>query len=340
MAKKILMHAVALAMSLAIGLVGAEIVVRLTEKAPVHAAGADGAENPFVPDPDIGFRYNPEAEGVNALGLFDQEVAAEKTPGAPRVLVLGDSVTIWCDWSKDSGDTFLRRLRGELADGVELINGAVSGYTIHQERLQLERLLDLEPDIVVLQYTLNDNAEFLHQFDPDRHILLTEEARRVYVQDTTGPLGWLAEHSALALRVRFALDQMGQDSVAYPWEKYPGFPRAWKDDSWTLAEDELAKIVELTHGVGGRVVVLAVPFGPQFDGELLASDRAYATLPQTKLREICERQGAELVDLLPVFEQGGGAALFYDLVHMTAEGHRLAAEALRPALSFAKKSSD
>lgn len=343
MTKKIFLHCVFLAMSLAIGLVGAELVVRLTEKAPVRSAAGNDAPNPFLPDDEIGFRYNPEADGVNARGLFDRDVAAAKNPAVPRVFVLGDSVTIWCDWSRESRespDTFLKVLRRDLEGRAELINGAVSGYTIYQERLQLERNLDLQPDVVVLQYTLNDNSKFLHQYDPDQNILLTEEARRIYVQDTAGPLGWLAQHSSLALRVRFAMEQWSKGGVAYPWEKYPGFPRAWRDDSWLLAEEELGQIAALTRSVGARLVVMIVPFGPQLTPELLANERDYTLLPQRRLRALCEREGAEVVDLFAAFEQNGGGALFYDLVHLTAAGHKLAAEALAPALTADAPVSD
>jgi len=330
MLKKILLHGLFMAITLTIGLIGAEMVVRLAERTP--AREEKGVENPFVPDPEIGFRYNPEAEGVSSRGLYDTEVAPEKTPGVPRVLLLGDSVSIWCDWSKSSPDAFLPRLRRMFEGRVELINGAVSGYTIHQERLQLERHLDLDPDYVLLQYTLNDNAKFLHQFDAERHILLTEEARKVYVQDVSGPLGWLADHSELALRVRFAMSQFAKGRVEYPWEKYPGFPHAWKEEPWTLVEKELGRIAALSGQAGARVLVTAVPFGPQFEGDLLEKEREYTTYPQTRLREICERQGVDFLDLLPAFEESGGDTLFYDLVHMTAEGHRLTAEALAPKL--------
>jgi hypothetical protein len=180
----------------------------------------------------------------------------------------------------------------------------------------------------------------LHQFDPERHILLTEEARRVYVESTTGPLGWLAERSTLALRVRFAWHQWTNSGEQYPWDKYPGFPQAWRDESWALVEEELGRIVELSVAAGARVMVLIVPFGPQFEDDFLATERDYATRPQTRLREMCERQGVEVIDLLPAFEKNGGAKLFYDLVHMTAEGHRLAAEALAPSLESFRVTAD
>lgn len=69
-------------------------------------------------------------------------------------------------------------LRERLADRVEVLNGAVPGYTTHQERLWLEtEFASLEPNLVLLQYCLNDNFEFLHRFEPGSSILVTEEAR-------------------------------------------------------------------------------------------------------------------------------------------------------------------
>jgi lysophospholipase L1-like esterase len=319
------------------GLAGAEIVLRLTDKQPVRAPESTpeaGTVNMMVPDPELGFRLNPELPGVSSRGLYGKEIPARKTPGVPRVLTLGDSVTVSCDWQKNTPETFLARLEQRLAGRVELVNAATSGYTIYQERLQLERHLDLEPDLVVLQYTLNDNAKFLHQFDADRQILLTEEARKIYVENTAGTLGWLAQHSTLALRTRFALRQWTKDAE-YPWEKYPGFPQAWSDTSWTLVDEELDRIVELSAASGAPVIVLAAPFGPQFEGQYLQTEREKTTYPQRRLAEICASKGVEMIDLLPVFEKSGGASLFYDLVHMTAEGHRLTAEALAPAIERA-----
>ena len=60
-------------------------------------------------------------------------------------------------------------LRDGLADrvgAVEVVNAAIPGYTTHQERLLFESGLDdARPELVLLQYCLNDNHRFLHRFD-------------------------------------------------------------------------------------------------------------------------------------------------------------------------------
>ena len=85
---------------------------------------------------------------------------------------------------------YVNLLRRGLAGQAEVLNGAVPGYTTHQERLWFEReLAGLDSDFVVLQYCLNDNFEFLHRFDSESGILATEEARRVFLPEE-GEYAW------------------------------------------------------------------------------------------------------------------------------------------------------
>ena len=50
----------------------------------------------LVPDPDLGYRLNPEKDGVNDLGIRHGNIKAEKPDGLFRIIVLGDSVA----WGK------------------------------------------------------------------------------------------------------------------------------------------------------------------------------------------------------------------------------------------------
>lgn len=114
----------------------------------------------------------------------------------------------------------------------------------------------------------------------------------------------------------------------YPWDRYPGFPKSWRDESWEFVAQQLSVIRDLSASVGARVVVLSVPFGPQYDQPLLSQEREYVTKPQRKMSQVCNELGIPLVDLFPLFETEGGAELFYDFVHMVPKGHRPAAESL------------
>ena len=158
-----------------------------------------------------------------------------------RIIVIGDSVA--ARPLNPPKDAWVTMVGEDLAGRAEVINAAVIGYTIYQERLLLEnRLLSLDPDLVILQYTLNDNERFLHRFNNEIGLLLTEEARRAFVRDEGGPLAWLPESSYLALRLRYALLQFRLSQRKYPWERHAGFARAWEEDSWEFVRDQLSAI--------------------------------------------------------------------------------------------------
>ena len=342
--KKLLFHAIGISMMLVSGLLATEVILRLRDEAGVKGAwdsfleqevpitrGTETSE--ITADPILGFKYNPALPEVNSLGIREKEIPLAKQPGKPRIIVIGDSVSVMCDWEWNPDKGYVPFLGQDLEGRAEVINAAISGYTTYQERLLLEHyLLPYKPDLVILQYTVNDNQEFLHRFDSSVGLLLTEEARRAYLPEAGDPLAWLPNWSYLAIRLRFLALQWRVKDYKYPWDKYPGFPLAWQDETWGLFEEQLVAIKRLVKGIGGQVRVLMVPFGPQFAKKLLDEDRAYVLKPQTKMAEICGKHGVPLIDVFPIMEENDGESLFYDLVHMTSEGHRIVADVLREHL--------
>ena len=338
--KRLFFHAVFFSISVGLGSLGAELALRLRTESGLRGAlrsfsdlktppSSDREDLPIIADPVLSFRYNPRLEDVNSLGLRNPEIELEKPLGKKRIVILGDSVTIHTYGEPNTPEGLIAQLRNRIGERGEVINGAVSGYTIYQQRLMLEHeLLRFSPDVVVVQHTLNDNQEFLHRYDESARLLLTEEARRAYAIHGDGTLDWLARHSYLALRVRVAWMALQKSNEKYPWDRYPGFPKSWQDESWEFVAEQLGVIRDLSASVDARVVVLSVPFGPQYDRPLLGQEREYVTKPQRKMKEVCTQLGLPLVDLFPLFEHEDGAELFYDFVHMVPKGHRLAAESL------------
>jgi len=338
--KRLFFHALFLTISLCLGALGAELTLRVRTESGLRGAvgsfsdleaptASEREDLPLIADPVLSFRYNPKVDDVNSLGLRNPEIELEKPLGKKRIVILGDSVTVLTYGEPNTPEGLIAQLRNRIGERGEVINGAVSGYTIYQQRLMLEHeLLRFKPDIVVVQHTLNDNQEFLHRYDESARLLLTEEARRAYAIQGDGPLDWLAQHSYLALRVRVVWMALQKSDEKYPWDRYPGFPKSWRDESWEFVAEQLGVIRDLSDSVGARVVVLSVPFGPQYEQPLLSQERAYVTKPQRKMRHVCNELGIPLIDLFPLFEPEGGAELFYDFVHMVPEGHQLAAESL------------
>ena len=332
-AKKALFIAVSNLLGLALLFCAAEFIVRWRNEHGFKAAWRSlfSGSTPFsdlstkdelIPDPDLGYRFNPALPGVNSLGIRHAEIPQTKPPGIRRVIVLGDSVAM-------PPDGFVGLLRARLRDRAEVINASVPGYTTYQERRLLERdLLATGPDLVILQYCLNDNHRFLHRFDAQEKMLFTEEARRVLLPQGGGLLWRLARHSYLAFRLRLALLQFRGWSAAYPWEDQPDVAAAWQDQSWKEFEEHLGAMRAALGRIGGRLAVLMAPYRPQFEKALLARDSSYVLKPQKKMAEICSRLGVPLLDLYPVLAPKGGRQLFYDHYHFTAPGHQVVAEAL------------
>ena len=277
-----------------------------------------------IADPHLGYRLNPDHPDNNSLGLRNPEIGIKKTAGTKRILVLGDSVAA-------GADSFVTILRQRLKDRAQVINGAVPGYTIYQERLYLERdLLRLEPDLVVLQYCANDNHKFLHRLDPEGQFLITEEARRALLPDQRDPLSWLPGNSYLAFRLRFVLlkRRTGQES-GYPWDRMPDLATAWRDESWDEYGRQFLAIHKMVKNSGSALAVVVAPLAAQFDPGMLRHDPRYVLKPQSKLAAICRQVQVPMLDLHPVFYKHQGWTLYRgDGIHFNETGHQVTADAL------------
>lgn len=116
----------------------------------------------------LGHDHQPNTSGrlmgvdvtINSFGLRDREYDVKKPEGAVRILMLGDSVTF--GWGVAAEDTVAKKLEKKLSaqpqtPPVEVINAGVGNYNTVMEVLSfIERDAALKPDIVVLNYFIND----------------------------------------------------------------------------------------------------------------------------------------------------------------------------------------
>lgn len=290
-----------------------------------------GTKGNFLHDPELGYRLNPEKEGFNSLSFRGPEVIPEKTPGRTRLLFVGDSVA----WHESGFVALLARDLDEREPGrVEILNAAIPGYTTHQERVFLERIVGpIRPDVVVLEYCLNDNHRFLHRLTEDGGWLLTGEARAALNPEGDGLLARLARWSYLAFEIRKRLlARARENGEVHPWESEPDFGPAWRSETWPAVREEIAAIHRISRAAGARLLVVAVPYAPQLDAGLLERERSYVLDPQARLGAICAEDGIPFLDLAPAFEahlrETGSLPLFRDKVHLTAVGHALAERVL------------
>jgi lysophospholipase L1-like esterase len=129
----------------------------------------------YAPDPELLWTLKRDAEihvpaagffGVrtNSRGLRGAEFPERKAPGEFLVLCLGDSVTFGLGLT--GGDTWPARLAAALEAAPELagrpvrvLNAAVPGWSSVQGMRLLAQVENLEPDVVVFWFGLNDAKE-------------------------------------------------------------------------------------------------------------------------------------------------------------------------------------
>lgn len=248
----------ALVVSLAVGFGAIEAVVRL--------AFNDGTNfdiemwryardmKRVSPIPGVGHEHRPNVEGVymgvpvrtNSMGLRDREIALQRSPGLGRILMLGDSVTF--GWGERVEGTTSKLLEGKLnGDGAkrwEVVNTGVGNWnTAMQVDWFLAKGKDFRPDIVVLNYFVND------------------------AEPTPARKGsWLLERSYAAVFVAGRFDVLMRSADARAdWREYylglydPALP------GWRQARAKIAELAAWCRANGVRLLVANYPELRQFD---------------------------------------------------------------------------
>lgn len=300
--------------------------------------------------PRLGWVLPAKLEGVwtidapvrtNAHGLRDDEFPRDKPPAELRILALGDSFTfalgvrfedLWVQQLE-------RRLEAERGAPVQVINAAVAGYNTRQELIYLlSEGLELEPDVVVIAFYWNDllgNEVPLPDLDaprvargPSWYGERREHTIPRWIRDTLRrsvlfyQLVRRAERLAALLdppddplaRVQRALLEGREEPLAPYWER---------------TQRHLLAIHAACASRGIPVILMAFPMENQIRRDY--PDMVWGE----RLEKIWEPSGMPFVDLEPSYRQalarGRNPFLPYDL-HPSAEGMRIAAEELVPAL--------
>jgi lysophospholipase L1-like esterase len=125
----------------------------------------DPTEFAFTPHPYLSYyptpNYRKGLTSHNSLGYRNDEFSLEKPSGVYRIVALGGSSTY--DVSiKDNAATFTAQLERLLKEdygyqNVQVINAGVPGYNSWEILVNLEfRVLDLDPDLVIIYENTND----------------------------------------------------------------------------------------------------------------------------------------------------------------------------------------
>ncbi len=179
--KKFLFHAIGISMSLISAFLAAEVILRVRDEAGVEGAwnslfeqqvpttsGTETSE--IVADPILGFKYNPEHPEGNSQGIREKQIPLENQPGKPRIIVIGDSVSVMCDgeWNPRKGYVpFL----GQDLDGRAEVGAGAQGLVSNPLGILTIALPPERATMIDLAETRGE----VHPFDLDA--LLLEDSR-------------------------------------------------------------------------------------------------------------------------------------------------------------------
>ena len=345
-------HRLSLLRRIAYGLVpvlvlvgGAEIAVRAIDPAPPPALLAAPLERAFDQRPERLFRRHDRlfwelrpnldepltryGDRTDALGLRNLSTPGPKAPGRIRVACMGDSCTYGLGVA--IGDAWPQQLGRDAA--FDAVNAGVPGYSSYQGvALWDDRVGALDPDVVVVEYGLNDVAPWPTP-DGDSWAFLTDRDRAPHVAFSARPwgsalVGWLAGKFALRQPDRIPRSATLAE-MAHATPRVP--PGEFRENVATLA------------GRAPRAVVVAWPYRARLEAD---AAHAAAADPSAQpgmtrmseyreiLRDVAARGGHAFVDVESVFRASGlaPAELFVDDVHASPAGLALVAGAVSKAI--------
>lgn len=310
------------------------------------------AESPLVGHPFLGYALRPgysaeepQQRSINSWGFRGPEVTREKPDGVYRIVCLGGSSTYGHTPSSDA-TTWPARLQHWLNDAVaesprpvEVLNAGCSGYSTVESTANLAlRMLDFDPDLVIVYHTINDaRCALWLRGGPIRSD--NSHWRAVWPRLVEAPGEHLLEHSMsyLVLRKLFTSYADGVNSlnnyaiVGYdpkdkdPFE--PGTPAETGFESFrrnliniqALAKAHGADVMFVTQGCDDRDIG-----APSRDAQIAAMDRMTAILG-----EVARDYDVHLVDAKTDMEnkaaQEGWDRYFTKEVHLTDAGCELLA---------------
>lgn len=360
------MRWIALLLSLLGALLGGEAIARLAvdDVYLERQIGSGGVLIPYEPggradllQPEFRVRYE-----INRFGHRDPQGRREvRTPGVPRVALLGDSFA--AGWGVEFEDSFASRL--ERATGIEVINAAKNGgcplWFVAQARWLRERFA---PDWLLVQLFDNDaddNRQFMDRFELDYGDRVGELPRAIGPLDTWDRQlrhAWDAtvfQHRFRQLQRRLKGKRLArtpyvkpgarpdqpilsraQAIVRYaidltpnrPWEGPFSFYDPTQREAWRERIDWnaqlLDQLLEEAAAANVAVAVLYIPAYPAFLRDRIENPVADA------VREVAQRRGALWLDARELFAgKPAPAELYYAFdSHLDPAGHAAIADAL------------
>ncbi len=290
----------------------------------------------FRPDSDLfwrlvsGFNFpGAEIEGVNSSGFRGREFSKKKREGSIRIVCLGDSVTFG---ERASYPQRLQELLDSSVSGkrFEVINAGIPGYSSFQgRRLFQTRVLDLEPDLIIVLYGWNDHWLARGFSDKEQRSVDENVAEIQFFLDRFRVYQFLNSiHRSIREELSLYRRSVAKESdlkYRVPLEDY---------------RENLREVIELARDNGIKIFLLTAPSGAvegeippylqemrfvKYPDELIPLHQSYNQV----VRELAREKRVPLMDLARVFDKRRGEEFFDDpakeIIHPNEKGYQLIA---------------
>ncbi len=281
----------------------------------------------YYPSPN----YHKDGTVHNSLGYRGDEFSIEKPAGVFRIVALGGS-TVYTEKVKDNTQTFTAQLESILRrqygyTNIQVINAGVPGYTSWESLINLEfRVLDLQPDLIIIYQNTNDVTARL--VDPQAYRGDNSGYRK---QWSAPPVPWW-EHSTLLRIVGRRQDWSEQirlrDMVEAPTtiNRSGGDPyAALQQNKPVYFERNLRNMIAVARENGVAVMLATWAYAPGFDDY---ADRDYYQQAFAEQNDIIRHLGQ--THHVPVFDFAAqmpqDKRYWADGRHVNEAGARLKAE--------------
>lgn len=237
-----------------------------------------------VADPQLSFAHVPNRSAflmgvpvsTGSHGLRDREYSRAKPPGVYRIVILGDSTTL--GWGVAVEETVPKILEAELNelqvpgyDRFEVLNAGVGNYdTVQEVTHYLTYGRELHPDLVILQYFINDAEP-------------VPEERRLPLLDRSYLLAYALSRFDTMMR---------KTGVRPSWKEY--YAGLYEDGLPGLeaAKQALATLAVRTRADGTKLLVTILP-------ELRQINQDYPFVSQhEKIKDVLAANQVPVIDLI------------------------------------------
>lgn len=266
----------------------------------------------WTPRPGYQGTFQGTRVSINALGLRAPEIDVPKPPDRRRLVCFGDSITF--GYGVDDDQTYAARLGRLLAaQRMEVVNAGVTGYTSHQVRVRVSRVVPaVDADFVTVCIGWNDGT-------------LRPASDREYA----GHLRRTAAVDGLFDRL-YLYRGLKNLYLRRDVKRLRGVPRQTRRVAPEHYRENLEHVVRFCRQRGTRIALVALPRRKRPDEVPAASPypelvRSLAAEWDVPLLEVGDLDGATT---LP-----SNASYFIDTLHFSPEGHALLARELARQLA-------